>query len=439
MNIRKDEKWLDDQISGSIDSAKVDFEPEKWKQNYSEEVQILKSRLKQHSRRDRTTSTQIWRIIMKNRITKLAAAAAVIIVAVMLGLNLMSGTQGIALAEVLENVVQIRTFSWRNTVEMLRAPGAPEYTPSVIESEALFSMDHGAIIKSFTIDQNGNREKLVNATYAIMSERILINIVPEKKQYLRFNITDERWEELEKELSNPGTILEEFLKKPYIELGQDVVDGIDAIGFESTKADVTTMDFASSVARIWIDTGSHLPVKIEIESFDENGQLVTKASTFDYKWDIPVGPEDFVPDIPQDYENLGEVEFDLSEISALRGFAFFAELTGGRYPSDLSRMILRKEFNEALIAKHNGQPPEPDNKTIQKFIDLNSISDFYNELIAKNRSPAYFGKIVTSEFPDAVLMRWREDDGQYKVVFGDLTVKNVNADELAQLERGHGR
>ena len=82
MNIRKDEKWLDDQISGSIDSAKVDFDPEKWKQNHTEEVQILKSRAKQHPRHRRTTSTQIWRIIMKNRITKFAAAAVIVLAVV---------------------------------------------------------------------------------------------------------------------------------------------------------------------------------------------------------------------------------------------------------------------------------------------------------------------------------------------------------------------
>jgi hypothetical protein len=108
MNTQKDEKWLDDQILSSIDSARVGFDPDKWKQKYPEEVQMLESRASRQTSPGRAAiSTQIWRIIMKNRITKFAAAA-VIIAGVCLGLYFIGGPDmaGVAWAELVQRVEQ---------------------------------------------------------------------------------------------------------------------------------------------------------------------------------------------------------------------------------------------------------------------------------------------------------------------------------------------
>ncbi|MHC4655047.1 MAG: hypothetical protein ACYS91_08505 [Planctomycetota bacterium] len=56
--------------------------------------------------RTQTESRPLWRTIMKSPITKLAAAA-VIIIAVPVGIHLIGGSSSIAFADVLE---QIRTF-----------------------------------------------------------------------------------------------------------------------------------------------------------------------------------------------------------------------------------------------------------------------------------------------------------------------------------------
>ena len=375
----------------------------------------------------------LWRTIMNNKITKLAVAA-VFVVAVMAGISLIGNTSNIALADVLENIMQYRTYSCLNRMDMIRTPGAPESMPPSIESEALFSFDQGMVVRAYILDDQGNREKLASETYAILSERALINIIPEKKLYIRVNITDQRWEEVGKELANPSSILEEFMKKPYTELGPDVVDGIDVIGFESTKADVTTKDFASSIARIWIDSNTELPVKIEVRSFNEDGELVTKVVASDYQWGVSVEPEDFIPNIPDDYEKLADVEIDVGEKNIMDGLAFFVELTGGKYPSELSMMSFAKEVRDAMIVKHNGEPPRPDQETLQKLINLELILNFYNKLVASNQSPAYYGKTVTPQFPHAVLMRWRIEDGRYKVIFGDLSIEEVSETELQELE-----
>jgi len=68
-------KWLDELISRTINTTKPEFDPEKWKQKYPEEFQMLLSRARQASPRQ----PNIWGIIFKSPITKLAAAAVIIV------------------------------------------------------------------------------------------------------------------------------------------------------------------------------------------------------------------------------------------------------------------------------------------------------------------------------------------------------------------------
>ena len=92
MNETNEEKWLDDLISQSINSRRPQFDAEKWKQKYREEFQVLLSRARQAP-----TEPNIWRTIMKNRITELAAAAVITIV-VAIGIYQFGGSIGLTSA-----------------------------------------------------------------------------------------------------------------------------------------------------------------------------------------------------------------------------------------------------------------------------------------------------------------------------------------------------
>lgn len=74
MSRKKDEKWLDEIISQTIDSRKPEFDAEKWKQKYPEEFQMLRSMSQKDTR---TRRPSIWRIVRRSPITKLAAAAVI--------------------------------------------------------------------------------------------------------------------------------------------------------------------------------------------------------------------------------------------------------------------------------------------------------------------------------------------------------------------------
>jgi hypothetical protein len=55
-------------------------------------------------------------------------------------------------------------------------------------------------------------------------------------------------------------------------------------------------------------------------------------------------------------------------------------------------------------------------------------------LSQEKRDPVYYGRTVTPGDGAAVLLRWREDSGRYKVIFGDLRVAEMTYDELAAIE-----
>jgi hypothetical protein len=75
MSKKTDEKWLDELICRTINSGKPEFDAEKWKQKYPEELQMLKS---MSAEKTRTRQPGIWRTVCQSPITKLAAAAVII-------------------------------------------------------------------------------------------------------------------------------------------------------------------------------------------------------------------------------------------------------------------------------------------------------------------------------------------------------------------------
>ncbi|MBN2180581.1 MAG: hypothetical protein JW715_01610 [Sedimentisphaerales bacterium] len=74
MNERKNDKWLDELISGAINTKKPEFDAEKFKQKFPDEFQTLRSRAKVPARFVK------WPALLKSPIVKFAAAAVIIIV-----------------------------------------------------------------------------------------------------------------------------------------------------------------------------------------------------------------------------------------------------------------------------------------------------------------------------------------------------------------------
>ena len=76
MNEQRNEKRIDELISRTINTEKPHFDAEKWKQKYPDEYQALISRA---AKGDSNRQPTILKVIIKSSLTKIAAAAVIIL------------------------------------------------------------------------------------------------------------------------------------------------------------------------------------------------------------------------------------------------------------------------------------------------------------------------------------------------------------------------
>ena len=79
MNEQKDEKWLDELISRTINTEEPAFDAETWKRKYSEEFQTLVDRAARPVSTAPARRPNVVRMILSRPFVKVAAAAVIIV------------------------------------------------------------------------------------------------------------------------------------------------------------------------------------------------------------------------------------------------------------------------------------------------------------------------------------------------------------------------
>lgn len=379
-------------------------------------------------------TVNIWRKIMKSSTTRMAAAA-VIIVAALFALNIIGNGGGVAWGEVLDNIHKVGAFAYRMKLNMV---GMIEEKESLeLEVEGWVSEENGIRTNTY------KKGKLRTKGYLSISDQVAVTLIPDEKTYLRMRLTDELFEKLQREFYDPRKLLEEFMKYDYKKLGRSTIDGIEVEGIEcrdpkiakGVSAEIAGEMIGNVVARLWADVENDLPIRLQIEVFSEDGEKAFDMVTYGYQWDVKIDPREFEPDIPDDYKLVADVELSADEQSVIEGLGFFAEYAGGRYPSEMSAMAMGRELRAGLLATFGGNPPWPPKPGDEKRVfGLEMAIRFCAGWVMEDKDFAYYGSKVTTEFPHAVLMRWKIEDDRYRIIFADLTMRDVTTGELAQLE-----
>ncbi len=65
---------------------------------------------------------------------------------------------------------------------------------------------------------------------------------------------------------------------------------------------------------------------------------------------------------------------------------------------------------------------------------LAEMSRFYEYLVDGGKQVTYYGGSIDPQDKEAVLIHWKLSDGSYKVIFNDLRIKVVSAEELIELQ-----
>ena len=162
--------------------------------------------------------------IMKSRLPKLAAAA-VIVVAVFIGLSL-TDDDSVAWATLVEHVEQIKTVAYQMDMKMKGMMGMPKDKSIDIDMEAKFAYDEGFVINSNT---HADGENIKTKTYVVFAEDAIVSVIPQKKAYLKMKLTGELLEKMKKENGDPRAMLKETMEYEYTKIGRDTIDGIEVV------------------------------------------------------------------------------------------------------------------------------------------------------------------------------------------------------------------
>ena len=385
--------------------------------------------------------------IMKSRFTKLTVAAAVIILVVLVGLPFVGKkNHGVALADVLAKVEQARAFMYKMKINITSSvmPDKPAKT-SEMDFTVTIAKEYGMKWEMDTTDPNTGK-KTTQQMYMLPAQKTAFMIMPERKKYMRMEFDDDLVTRMKKQNNDPREMIKQIINCKYTDLGRSSIDGVEVEGFHTT--DPAMFGGAAETADVnytlWVDAKSWLPVRAEME-FKMNEQIQASGVIYDYNWDIAVDSSDFKPVIPEDFTPISSEAIkmpSMSEEAAIEGLKYFGEICG-QYPKKLDMISLMQEFTsikDKRKEKMDKLDEQKDSlkrsrKLIEMVRPIQSLSMFYMSLVQDKKEPVYYGESVGPEDGDKVLLRWKVSEGEYRVIFGNLTTADVTAEKLAELEK----
>lgn len=340
---------------------------------------------------------------MNSRITK-AAVAATILIAVLLGLHYLgSSVDGttIAWADVLKNVEAAKTLMYTR-----------EFEKGDIREVMVVRVMEPYLCRHDYIEGGGGCDVGIMNTQTGKQ----INLYPRTKSA---SISEEEgyaghqfrgYEKLKRDLRD-GTEKD---------LGRVKLNGRDAVCFEISRENGKTT--------VWADPNTALPIQIETVS-DENGRKRTLMS--DIRFDIELDERLFEP--PADYCLLDletqvlTTPFELTEQHLLEGLAVYPKYLDGKFRT---RYIGGRPLTDEVRQKCRAEVERIENWSEEEG-HQSTLGCAFIEQLPEGSDYQYVGEDV--QLGDATkAVCWYKPQGSatYRVVYGDLSVRDVEPNDL---------
>jgi hypothetical protein len=281
--------------------------------------------------------------IMKSPITKLTAAA-VIVVAIILGLFEFVGNEsnsGVAWAQVAKNVEASPGVIWR-----LRGTGSRDPNDDWPNG---YTITWRSTAITRTDRYRGGR--IYRTIYLNYDAKTVIGVLHDAQKYSKEAMSDERVQRVradKERWTDPGDLLKLCLSLEHHELSQKTINGVLCEGIEATVPGGVT-------GRMWIGVETGYPVLVEVEAVDDKG--IRHTSTLDqFQWNVDLSAGDVEPEIPADYQSLGlEGEMKILSEQGKKELLRVKETIIGTYR--LKTHEYRYQLSDGQI-KHMGEPAD---------------------------------------------------------------------------------
>ncbi len=347
----------------------------------------------------------IWRIIMRSPITKLAAVVVVIVSIIAVAHFLGVSTESVAWADIVRPILTANTVVFN--VISVEGENVPITKVMNMGTQR---------VRSEVLSPDGKTVQVIVITDLDTSRMLTLN--PKQKIAALIDLKDlpEKPENFLEEMRNIVTEIQNDPNVSVEPLGEKEIDGRMAIGFRATGPD--------GEVTVWADSQTNLPIRME-----QKWRQIHYEFT-DFEFDVVLDESLFSMEIPEGYSTMpkamlsltGATEQDLVE--TLRAWA--EVIRDGVFPKDFSTQAYMDDVPK--IRKLASQRSQEQNlegglKMARGFI--------FFRLLKPENDWNYVGKDVKLGDAESPVCWYRPDGSEtYRVIYGDLTVKDVAPENL---------
>jgi len=360
----------------------------------------------------------IWKIIMKSRITKFATAA-VITVAVMIGMNKLGGSvdgASAAWAGIVKKCHSFKTVTYTQTMYGTFFHQEKEY--DLIQTKYCFACGKYKETRTAKNPKNGD--------YLILTERIIdennemIFIDHETKCFFRNSLPDSQ--------VNPMclvSMLKSLPSKADEVLGKKVIDGKNTIGFLLKGHGIDL--------KLWIHDETYNPVMVVF--FDDNlpeSQMVYS----DFCFDVDIDESQFDAQLPSGYSKIDPPAMSIQPRQCtVNDFIYYLKLHAkysedGCFPDEIT-ISMDKEGLLISVGLSSIDSAKCTKSALKEMSVRGPRSYQFLSQMKPENDWHYAGKGISPEQLDTPICWWKEDGSEYyTVIFADLSIETLTEDQL---------
>lgn len=339
----------------------------------------------------------IWRTIMKNRMTQFTSAAAILIVSAII--FSLSASSSVTFADVIKPLLEAETFAFDIFIGGESGPSMHERVKGNRYRRTVSNMSNIVLIidtdagKLLRLDTAGKTAALVDISGPIKKHA---------QDYIAL-VRDSIQRQMADPTFEPG-------EKSKLEL-----NGRKAIGY--------SIGNASERVTIVADAKTGQPLQIEMES----GHILKN-----FEFNIAISEQEVSLDPPAGY-TMRQTQMDfsnLSEMDLTEGLRVWAKYLGeGIFPSELSK---RAYMENIPLLRQSMQDQSVPHAEAEKYGKYYMQSMMFLQTIHFGQSDwKYVGAAVKlGDAETAVFWYQPEGSNNYRVIYGDLSVKDVAPEDL---------
>ena len=350
------------------------------------------------------------------------AIAAVVTLAVLIGIPLFNGDRGSVWARAIENARKVSNYTFHLT--RIQKSSDSGQSGEIVQTDDTWyvSAQQGLYIESHAVGEHD----FSSVFYELPDSNEWIKVYPAAQEYERGPSASSLGFEMPQELPKEAVL--SLLGSDYVELGTKSIDGRVLMGVRNSRIpDGASEDVAQWNNELWFDNKTMLLASREQSVLYKGSGTwhVTRQDRFQYNTGFPSHVS--AREIPEGYAP-----------TIVNGLRLFSQLSDGTYPArSLDLSSLHQKFGDrAGVERAIERLSTPVAK--YGYDSLTRAASFFRGVVQASPEFAYYGDRVTARDAHRVLIYWGDPQRFCQVLWGDLRVETLSKDQLIRSCRDAG-